>query len=202
MRRLLLFVTFFSTLLTATFAQDDQKFHVGIHGGMNLAAITQNSSDYRVGFNAGVIANYQFSKKYFVSSGLAVTQKGCKYDDPTVEAKANPLYLQLPIYIGACGYTVKRNVRVSLEVGPYLAYGIGGKLKTTSLVANSEHFGVERDIDFFDVAERFETGVGFRLGFQYERIQFLLGYEYGITTLSKEGNGNNSSFNAGFAFYL
>ena len=180
-----------------TYSQEIKAFNFAITGGANLSSFTNASTDYRVGFNAGLKADYYFNKAFFLTSGLYVTQKGGEKKDDYVKFEANPLYLQLPIYCGLTSANPEKDIKVSISAGPYIAVGVAGE---TLYSDNKDKTRTKSK--FFDHCERMDAGVGASFTIQFKQIQFLIGYQYGLVKLHPDFNSHNSSFNAGLAFYL
>lgn len=89
--------------------------------------------------------------------------------------------LMLPVNLGF-RFRLDPRMAVSVEVGPYLAYSLSGKLKVGSLsdTAYGEH-------GFF---KRFNAGANIAAAFEYDRYFFRLGAEYGLTSISKANEYN------------
>ncbi|SUB88371.1 Uncharacterised protein [Porphyromonas macacae] len=119
-----------------------------------------------------------------------------KYLDGLLKQKAQPdlnmkmLYLQIPLHVGfhtALGH----HWHYSLEGGPYVAYGIGGKIRQA-----------EKELDTFDKDNgfnRFEWGVGASLAVGYGPVYVRLGGELGLkklktTLLNNDIYGYNRDF--------
>ena len=185
---------------TATYAQD-LKF--GVNAGMNLSNM---SGDYdntkaNIGFQVGVTVDYFLTPEIFLQSGLSFTTKGVKFDDlPGIsDPKIGESYLQLPIRVGY-SIPVSDGFNINFNVGPYLAYGVGGKTKMNIL-------GVSGEGDTFGdngAHERFDFGVGAGVGADFGPIAVNIGYEYGITNASKIDNvsvhNNNAFLTLGYKF--
>lgn len=69
-----------------------------VKAGMNMSNITGDAdTDLRIGFNAGVGMEYQFTDTWSIQPSLMFSQKGFKLGD----AKCNPLYLEVPVLAAA-----------------------------------------------------------------------------------------------------
>ena len=68
---------------TSLFAQSPVKF--GIDAGVNLSNSSLDDSGVdkkaKVGFQIGVVAEYEFAPDFFLQSGLSFTTKGSKYEE-------------------------------------------------------------------------------------------------------------------------
>ena len=77
------------------------------------------------GFTLGVGMDYGFSENWSLQSGLMFIFKGFKVKDAF---KARPIYLDIPI-LAAYKFNISDNTKFVINAGPYLAFGLGGKVK-------------------------------------------------------------------------
>ncbi len=174
----------------------------GVKAGMNISNFSgDGDSDSKFGFNAGVTVDYALSSDLYLLSGLELTTKGAKDEvSATVSGiyaktkfTATPMYLQLPVHVGY-KLTVTEATKIVFHAGPYIAYGIGGKVKTeVSTNASGKDVSDENKEDFFgdEGAKRFDFGVGLGAGVEFGKIGVGLGYDFGLTKLYDEGNNKN-----------
>lgn len=123
---------------SAAFAQ----VQFGVRAGVNFSNAVVKFSDgskmptnLLTGFHAGVTADLPVGDEFSVSPGLLFTTKGYQYkessDGVTGTLNQHPYYLELPVH-----FMFKPelgNGRLLLGVGPYLAYGIGGRWKASGV---------------------------------------------------------------------
>lgn len=177
----------------------------GVKAGINLSEIQKLEDDMKVGFNFGLTADLQLTDNFYLMSGLELSNKGAKgkgyylADQPGVtftDVKLNALYLQLPIHAGY-KLEVAPTIKLVFRVGPYLAYGIGGKIK-------GEAGNKSLDIDFFgDDTNRFDFGVGAAVGAEFaDKITVSLGADQGFTKIFKDGDQKNrcANISVGYKF--
>ena len=204
MKKMLIAALMFSGIISAS-AQSEGDFRLGVTGGMNVAKVTDLEADCRIGFNLGARVEYGITNQVYAGTGLLLSLKGFEeeyYDDEDVkmEVKGNPLYLQIPIHVGY-KYDLGNGVGLFGETGPYLAFGVGGKIKEEMKV---EGLSVEGKTDYFgdDAANVFDMGWGLRLGVEVSRFQIHLGYEYGFTKVVDDTSSHNSNFNVGVSYFF
>ncbi len=160
----------------------------GVKAGMNLSEIQKMDDDIKVGFNVGVTAELALPSNFYLLSGLEFTTKGAKGGSANVgvDAKAtlNAMYLQLPIHAGY-KLDIAPGTNLFVHLGPYLAYGIGGKIKWDG--------NDLADIDFFnDDSNRFDFGVGGAVGVEFNnKISISLGADQGLTKIFKDTKTKN-----------
>jgi len=107
---------------------------IGILGGVNLYNLTGKNYDgdklefdLKVGFHVGVNVQIPIAPEFYFQPGLLFTTKGGKNTEGEETLTVNLNYLELPlslVYKGSLG-----SGYVYLGFGPYLGYGIGGKIK-------------------------------------------------------------------------
>lgn len=156
----------------------------------------------KVGFQVGVAADYVIADGFCLQSGLFFTTKGSKYEEKADNEKAtvtfNQLYLQLPV-MAAYKIPVAPGIRIAFNAGPYLAYGIGGKIKT-KITGESD----EKEDTFGDPGlKRFDFGLGAGVGAEFDRILVNLNYELGLVDISRgssEYKNRNASLTVGYRF--
>ena len=207
--------SFFST------EKSDQPITIGVRAGINFASMTVKeggisaSSDSRVAFNAGVSVDFPVLESFYVQSGLYLSQKGFKGEDNDYEvdgkytAEANPMYLEIPV-LASYRYNFSDAAQLQFNVGPYFAFGVGGKFKekTTYGSRTSEHefdyFGSEDDEKSWG-AKTFDCGMQFGVGITFSKIYVGCAYQTGLTNVTKGDHGgsfknNNFMINLGYNF--
>lgn len=202
-KHLLLAVCMGFGALTAS-AQKSGAFRWGVTAGMNLTNITNLNGDSRIGFNAGVRGEYNFTSNIYANFGALISLKGNKYDfsedGVEVTTKLNPYYLEIPL-AGGYRFDLGNGVSIFGETGPYFAIGIAGKTKTTA-----EAMGQSKTekTDFFGDghAKRFDAGWGLRAGVEVSSFQIHLGYNHGFVNMyDTDGDKcTNSNFNVGVTY--
>ncbi|MFT3825080.1 MAG: porin family protein [Chitinophagaceae bacterium] len=114
----------------------------GIRAGVNFQNIngkdeSGDNLDYKIktGFHVGVNAEVPVAPDFYIQPGVLFTTKGAKYND---DVKLNISYLEVPVnflYKPMLG-----SGKLLLGVGPYIAFGVGGKLKNDN--------GTDADVKF------------------------------------------------------
>lgn len=184
--------SFFST------EKSDQPVTFGIRGGVNFAKISQSSDGYSLstknytGFNVGVSVDIPMMQSLYLQSGLYYTVKGAKIE----EMDCNPSYLEIPV-LASYRYNFTDAVQLQINVGPYFAYGIGGKWKD----AEDDTEG-----DFFDDStKKFDAGLAFGGGITFSHIYVGLNYDLGLMNIMKDSGDASAknrslSINVGYNF--
>ena len=122
-----------SLVLFATIA--NAQISVGVLGGVNFQNL--NGKNYNgdaltntmiPGFHAGVNVQIPIAPSFYFQPGLLFSTKGAKNEGSLLTTKTNLSYVELPLnflYKGHLG-----NGFVFIGVGPYVAYGVKGKVTT------------------------------------------------------------------------
>jgi hypothetical protein len=128
----------------------------GILGGINFQNLNgKNSSGYKLkndlapGFHVGGNIQLQVAPDFFFQPGILFTTKGANDNDASPSLKYRISYLELPLNMVYKGLLGKGYFMIGL--GPYLGYGIGGKVKFDN--------GATSKIEFRNVVEANETSM-------------------------------------------
>jgi len=133
---------------------EGNKMAFGILAGVNFQNLngkdfdgSKLKNDLVIGFHAGVNVQIPIAPEFYIQPGLLFSTKGAKNTESEISRTYQFYYLELPInlvYKGALG-----NGFVLVGFGPYVGYGIKGKLTHEGGV-----FGkVESDVEFKNVVE-------------------------------------------------
>lgn len=204
-------------LTVTTYASQAQK--VQIRGGVNLANVSVtndgrvNESNQLSSFQVGFVADVPLVKNLLsLQPGVLYTGKGAKVQNGTegqngyYRQSFNPRYIEVPLNLVVKAPFSKQG-GFFFGAGPYVAVGVGGKVKTDGQVLGAE-YDFERDIRFSNddpttfteeegtglgVVRRFDYGINGTAGFETKNL--ALGVNYGLG-LAKLQSGTNSSDNA------
>jgi len=195
MKKALLFAV---GMLIAGFSFGQVKW--GIVAGPNFSSYTtkegsdKETSSLKTSVRAGVTVDLPLADEFFIGTGLLYAGKGGKDKDNSDLAsfKANLSYLQLPIL-----FTYKPQVgtgNLVLGVGPYLAYGVGGKLKGTIGTATGEVKAFDDEAGDFKL-NRFDAGAGIQVGYEMPQgLYFGLNADLGLVNAVSEKTINNTDY--------
>jgi hypothetical protein len=223
-KTLLLAVTTTAFALGAQ-AQESGSTTFGIRAGVNFQNITGKTYDnkdvnnkLKTGFNVGVNAEIPVAPDFYVQPGVLFTTKGAKdKDDDDIKVKLS--YIEVPI-----NFLYKPELgdgKLLLGIGPYVAFGIGGKVSNAN--------GNDKDVKFQSkisqaemvqaTTDNLQTGyplpfykrldVGGNLLFGYElssKISAQLNAQLGLVKINSEFEGgtndNTKLKNTGFGVSL
>ncbi len=130
--------------------------------GMNFSNQTKlDDTKALPGFTMGVGMDYGFTENWSLQSGLMITSKGFKVKEMGEKLTVRPIYLDIPI-LAAYKFAISDNAKFVVNVGPYMAIGLGGKAK--------EHWDGGEDEKVFDDkgmdCKRFDLGIQYGIGLE------------------------------------
>lgn len=186
---------------------------LGIEAGVNLSNSSMDvgplDKKARVGFQIGITADYAITDAWHLQSGLSYTTKGGKVEGLLMQDAAshkytvNQSYIQLPIY-AAYKIEVVPGTKIVFNVGPYLAYGVGGSVKAGNGYLNIDND--EGNIDTFGkdgVLNRFDFGLGAGVGAEFGNIVATIRYELGLVNIGQDNldyKNRNAALTLGYRF--
>lgn len=130
------------------------------------------------------LSNAQMTQIY-LAPGITYRMSGTKLEVSTTKHE-----LVVPVNIGLRA-RFAQDLAVSVEFGPYFAYGLGANLNT---IKNLK-------VDLYNTdsgLKRFDSGIGASVALEYNRYFLRLGTEYGLVDLNKTKIMNNYVHNMGF----
>ena len=209
---LALSVPSFAQYSSGGFSLDGENVYFGIRIGMTAASlsgedVTVDGRSYStdLGAKAGMtlagVVGLRVSNNtpLFLESGVYYTERGGKKDKFQVSYNN----LEFPILIK---YGIKATDDIALLpfVGPYFSYAIGGKTKQLFDQSGNPVEKVQK-VGTFDEKKAYTGGLkranmGFKLGcgVEYNKLYLELGYQFGVTNISKLDDMSTRS-NAFFA---
>jgi len=169
-------------------------------------------NDLLTGFHAGVNAQIPVASEFYFQPGLMFSTKGAKDTEGALTSTYKLSYVELPlnfVYKALVG-----NGYFMLGVGPYVAYGIGGKASY-----EGDNGSVETDIEFKKEVDSgdphttmyvkpFDAGANLFFGYELPSGLFLqLNTQLGLLDIQPEDNRitgeNNSTLkNTGYGLSL
>jgi len=189
MKKLLLLLVIILGCNMLIMAQDS-KVSWNAKAGLNLSNWTggdSEGSDAKLGFKVGVGMEYAFDNIWSLQPSLFFSTKGTKYSESGFEMTVNQMYLELPVNMQARVH-IEGETNLLFSAGPYVAYGIGGKISSNISSDDADTFG-DNALDEFD------AGVGFGVGLEFGKVLVGLDGQLGLTKLNDvEGAAKNINF--------
>jgi hypothetical protein len=132
---------------------DKAKTSFGVIGGINLQNLTGKdyngdklTNDMILGYHAGVNIQIPLAPQFYFQPGLLFSTKGAKNSVGSITSTTKLSYIEMPlnlVYKAMLG-----NGYFMLGFGPYIGYGIGGKVTT-----KGGDLELETDVEFKNVVE-------------------------------------------------
>jgi hypothetical protein len=189
-----------------------QKTSFGIRGGVNFQNINGDDNSgsnldhkLKVGFLAGVNAEIPVGIDFYVQPGVLYAVKGAKNDG--IDAKLNIGYVEVPV-----NFLYKPELgtgHLLLGVGPYIAFGVNGKLKAGS---NEEDVKFKNTVTVAEASsdlylKRIDAGGNLLFGYEMaNNLSIQLNAQLGMVKINPKiegvSNDQGSWKNTGFGVSL
>lgn len=179
-------------LSTAIFAQQmtvtANKTTFGIRAGVNFQNINGKDAsddklqnDLKAGFHAGVNAEIPVGTGTYIQPGVLFTQKGTKWENSETKTKLS--YIDIPVNL--IYKPVLGTGNMVLGFGPYVGFGIGGKVGNNNEV--DVEFTDKRTATEFNKYKRMDAGANFLAGYEFSnKLSFQLNAQLGLVDINPE----------------
>lgn len=173
-------------------------WNVKLGGGLAMCAGGNDEGDMKGKFvgKIGVGIEKPLSANFSIMPSLEIALKGTKWENEEsyynyyydyyysvkTEETLSPVYIQIPV-LAAYRLNLSTDWNLTLKAGPYLAYGIIGRVnmkESSDTSTYSDHGDMFSDLD----AKRFDAGVDVGVDFEYHRFVFGLEYERGFVSFA------------------
>jgi len=194
-----------------------------VKAGMNVSKITNHgANDMKPGYQFGVGMDYFFTDHWGIQPSLMIISKGFKdkgdyyrhFGDPiepypsgwSFSETQDRIYIELPVML-AYRFNISNKIKLVLNGGGYISYGIGGKHKVT----NIHEDGTEQKYSFntftpdfgphgYEI-ERLDAGLGAGTAIEYKnRYIFSLFGAWGLNRVFYKSTNQTYGFNIGYKF--
>jgi len=197
-------------------AMKDFPPRIGIKAGFNSANLTIDNAgtinDRRAipAWHAGLVADFPLLPVLSIQPALLLNSKGAKYTVGDAgsanysEVRIRPLYLELPVN-AVVKIPLPNKVKLFVGAGPYIAYGLGGKIKTEGKllgISFSDDDRIEYGNDdpangsngsrYKGSLKRFDAGINLLAGIEIGHLILNVGYGYGLMNI-RPGSDNDDS---------
>lgn len=192
---------------TVCIANAQEKVTFGVRAGVNVNSLSvSGESDLksRVGYHVGAVMDWNVAKNLYVQPGIYFTTRGAKSSGEGWEQKINMNYLQIPISV-AYRFPVSEQVKIDVNVGPYVALGLGGKMKISESYGFDDEYDIDEEIKAFGsegLCKRFDAGLRFGAGVHIRKFTVGLCYDLGLTNIARESGEGAKIKNGSFQISL
>ena len=187
--------TIFAQEMTVT----ANKTTFGLRAGVNFQNINgKDASDDKLqndlltGFHAGVNAEIPVGTGTYIQPGVLYTQKGAKLEDSDNKIKLS--YIDIPVNL--IYKPVLGTGNMVLGFGPYVGFGIGGKVEVGNTETDVEFTDSRSDLEFHKF-KRMDAGANFLAGYEFaNKLSFQLNAQLGLVDINPEiSNVSNDKTN-------
>jgi len=181
-----------------------------------------SSTGNLIGFHVGAVVDIGINEFFYVQPGILLTQKGGETNSERKESSSDdddyrnseentyiaPYYLDIPIMLSLKG-KLNDNLALRVQAGPYIGFGLFGKMESEYKEEDSYGGYVDRDNEKIKIknlfsptseekemgfkgASRVNIGLGFGAGIEISDFYVGVNYDYGLTNLSKDDDDGKS----------
>lgn len=180
---------------------------IGVRGAVNMFNMTVKDNDddklstkMIPAWNAGLFAEFPLGPEFFIRPELSYAQKGYKNTELADETRTTLSYVELPVTFLYKGALTSGSVMIGF--GPYVAYGIGGKVKN----GTTRDVKFKNDISLTDLNSNayfkpLDAGAKVYAGYELGNgLSFTIETSLGLVNILPELNGeqNGDAKNVGF----
>lgn len=178
----------------------------GVHAGVNWQNLNNKDLDSKLAtkFNIGVNAEIPVATDFYFQPGLSFATKGAKGKDAN-NTKVNISYLELPLHF--LYKPMLGTGRLILGVGPYLAYAVGGKIKSDQGDADIKFKSSVTQAEYTSAfyLKRFDAGADLFFGYEFtSKFSAQFNAQLGLVDINPKVSGvsPSSTKNTGFGISL
>lgn len=198
-------------------AQFEPGFHSGFRAYGGFSNVTGKNYSKAFSYGIGYVPQYDFNKSVYIQTGIEIWcyqhKQLFKRKEISYQTTAKAAYIHIPVHFGY-HYIIKESSFVFLQAGSTLAVGLGGtdhfyNSKSKYHFTNAA-FEIVSDIEkltslvycveprqYFKEANRFDIGIGGRLGVNIKGYEVSVGLNYGLLNVYDGANTHNFNINIG-----
>ncbi|HEY9364432.1 MAG TPA: porin family protein [Chitinophagaceae bacterium] len=192
--------------LFAVITQAQTPATFGIRAGVNFQNVNGENTNgdkldnkIKTGFNAGITADIPVAPDFYFQPGLLYSAKGAKLEN-TDDGKLSLNYVELPLNF--LYKPVLGTGKLLMGFGPYLAYGIGGKVENAGLEADvkfKKEAGNEANTVYY---KPLDAGANLLFGYEFSnKVSAQLNAQLGLVNINAYDNDAKYK-NTGFGVSL
>lgn len=176
------------------------NINMGVYALMKSVSLDEGSVPVEQDATLGYKPSANAMGKIYFMPGLEYIGKGTKTKVQETSAKTHLSYLEVPLY-ALYHFNSTSDYGFFAGLGPYFAYGIGGKIKV-------EGNDTQTDFDAFGdngAFKRFDFGLSPTVGYQTKgAFYFRAAYDFGLTNIELHGGEDKTknrclSLNIGYS---
>ena len=187
------------------FAQRKIEYGFNIGGGLGIQAISDPDitldNSIRT-FRVNLIVDIPILKKYYLQSGLSLSNKGTLVDEDALTTTNKITYLELPVFF-VRKYNLPTLGKLVAGLGGYVANGINGTINyETPSSSNFNYVAFGNNYDF----KKYDGGLSALIGLELDNhLTFNLNYDLGLYNIAPQiliNTGTTSIYNREFTVTL
>jgi hypothetical protein len=195
MRKATVLLILVLAFITVNTAQSQIRF--GPKAGFTVSKMyikTKNNPLYEVipGFEIGGVADIPLDfvmENISFQPSLLFISKGYKYEIGDFRTRTRPMYIEIPMNVM---YGIEMDqLKVYAGLGPYIGYGVAGKIKINTIDKAKNKVEVNNKINWgpgdADLYKPFDFGGNINLAFEYGNYLAGFNYSFGLTNISSKG---------------
>lgn len=178
MKKILMVLIVAALIVPAAYSQVSFGVKAGVNfQNLNGKDLNGDKLEYKLtpGFHAGVDVEIPIAQDFYVQPGLLFSMKGANSENALLigDSKTSLSYIELPIHLL---YKPQFGTgKLILGFGPYLAYGVGGKIKPDE--GSDIDVKFKNDLSVEDLGELYTGETVFLKGFD-AGADIFFGYEF------------------------
>ena len=192
--------------LNAQNSEQFKRFTFGVRAGFSSSnnvkfdEFGDKPFDNRKSFNIGAIADFNTQSNFALRSGLIYNQKGFETDD-IIYPYFYYNYLEIPV-LAVFKFPINDLVKPEIQVGPYLACGVGGEIKAMDDPINPFDYQYYKSFknDGSLQEKRFDLGLNIGVGVNIWKCYIGCAYELGLHKFDIHGYNQCFMINVGYNF--
>jgi hypothetical protein len=207
MKRILMLFSAFSIIALANAQTGGTSF--GLKAGVNFQNLTGRDefddkldNKLKTGLALGVNAQIPVATDFYIQPGIEFNQKGAKSNDGNM--KVNLSYIDIPVSL--VYKPLVGNGHVIFGFGPYIGFGIGGKVKGEGFESDVEfqnEVSASEAVSGTPYFKRIDAGANIFAGYEMSnKISLQLNTQLGLIKINPKLEGasddNSSVKNTGF----
>ncbi len=179
-------------LIAGVVSANAQQLNYRVEAGLNVANMTIKSGSESLdakpilGYRVSGAAEIGLNDNFYLAPGLTFRMNGAKYTILKEDLNIAVHVVSIPLNAGF-RQSFGNNMAISLEAGPYAAFGMKGKAS-----AGGISIDLYKKNDYLEDFKRFDIGLGASAAFHYTDFFLRVGTEFGLLNQVKK-NGDSGS---------
>ncbi len=191
-----------------------QTSFISVVGGVNTSDYSGSSGESKAGYQLGVIATLPIYKRFCLTPELHFQSRNSTLHFDNIELDGNIYSMNFDINAKVLQLPVMATYRIQLnppekpnflllKIGPYISYGLGGKIESSDEFFNSS---IRKNTFGDNTINPWDFGLKAEVTFAIQHISFGIGLDHGLINVSQIKNKKFETCNLwaslGYNFHL